>query len=125
MDKSDGNIAAAIDEQTLSVTSCALQPLLLNQGEWFDVQLISDGPVEEPAINARIAGVTGKLADMEERRRKFQNRMLMAIVAGIVLVAFAINTLVDVPDLWVSELTFGVAGVATYLIIQMQRPRRS
>ncbi|WP_224025856.1 hypothetical protein [Arthrobacter sp. NicSoilC5] len=89
VDKSDGNIGATINEHNLSDAKCTLQPMLLNQGEWFDVQIITDGPVEEPAINARIAGVTGKLADMEERKQKFQRWMFLAIVAGVALLAVA------------------------------------
>lgn len=113
VDKSDGNIAATIDDQRLDEVSCSLKPMLLNQGEWFDVQLITDGPVEEPAINARIAGVTGRLGDMEAIQRKFQNRMLAAIVVGILLVSFAANSLLSVSAVWlgvIAGILLGIVG---------------
>lgn len=124
VDRSDGNIAAVIDEQSLSDAKCALQPMLLNHGEWFDVQLITDGPVEEPAINARIAGLTGKLADMEAERRKFHNRMLIAGVIGILLASLGINFLLkpQMPDIiLVLALVLTAAAVVATTI---QRPNR-
>lgn len=125
VDRSDGNIAAVIDQTHQDGTSCVLQPMLLNQGEWFDVQLITDGPVEEPTINARIAGLTGKLADMEFERRKFQNRMLIALVVGIVLVSIAVNFLVkpQIAD-FVSTALPAVAAAVALAVSAINRPRR-
>jgi len=41
-----------------------LNPMLLNAGEWIDLQFLTDGAIEEPSVTARIVGQTGEPFDV-------------------------------------------------------------
>lgn len=46
-------------------------PSLLNKGEWFEVQFLTDGDAEVPQLVARVAGHDTETADVAEKRNDF------------------------------------------------------
>ncbi|MCT9868726.1 hypothetical protein [Paenarthrobacter aurescens] len=50
--------------------SVTVAPSLLNAGEWVDLHFITDGPVETPAVSARIAGETSAAGDVVAQQKR-------------------------------------------------------
>lgn len=55
-------------------------PTLLNPGEWIELQIVNDGRLENPAIKARIAGLSGPMINVKRTMRRLFPRYLS--VAG-------------------------------------------
>lgn len=91
--------------------SVAFTPSLLNAGEWIDLQFVTDGPPEMPAIHARVAGQTAQMVDIKEERQRTWLPVLLGGL-GLVIVASLMTLLGD------SFRTFAlVAGVVGLLAL--------
>jgi len=53
-------------------------PPLLNKGEWMELQLVTDGPLEVPVVKARVAGQSGEITELARARRRFVRRIFLA-----------------------------------------------
>lgn len=68
-------------ECSLDGDSFSVEPLLMNVGDWFDVDVLLDGGQATPAIATRIAGV--RSIEPVERRARRQDRWFTTL-AGVV-----------------------------------------
>lgn len=73
-----------------------VNPLLLNAGEWIEIQFVTDGPVEKPPVRARIAGQTKEPASMavvqnRRTRRYLVGAWFLCLITGGVSFSFVIS----------------------------------
>lgn len=91
-----------------------LQPGLMNPGEWFDVQMISDGPHGRISVDARFADQSRPMADMADGARLGPLSRLEVVLLVLLPLLAALSVLL-VTRQWGWSLTtafFGAAAVA-------------
>lgn len=94
-------------EYSLDGDTSSIEPLLMNVGDWFDVDVLLDGGQAAPVITTRIAGVRS-IEPVESRTRR-QDRWFTTLagvvgMGGIALVGF-------VPDIAPKGLWGVVLGI--------------
>ena len=68
---------------TLEDTTASFTPSLLNPREWFEIQFVTDGPLEIPEVVARVAGQTKKVQEMTSARVHLMVRLIYFPAAGL------------------------------------------
>jgi hypothetical protein len=112
--KDSGLLSSEISDVSSEVTRPSLlihgeevevEPLLLNPGDWIELQLLVDGP-GRPQITGRIAGVH-KIGDYATRLRSrrrlreisvWSGSLLLAVIVASSIVFFYRNSRVEVPN---------------------------
>ena len=98
-------------EITLGDKAASFTPSLLNPGEWFEIQFVTDGPLEIPEVVARVAGQTKKVQEMTSARDHLLVRSIFFLVAGFLgLFTFSISTTIR---------TSGIIGMAFAIALSL------
>lgn len=75
-------------ELTQGDNAVSFTPPLLNRDEWFDLQFVTDGPLEVPSVTARVAGQSGEIGELMHLRKRRWKRTFQ--IAGTVFVGFVL-----------------------------------
>lgn len=66
------DVNTALFQEANSVTFI---PPMLNKGEWLDLQFVTDGPLEVPKVDARIAGQSGLIDELTRSHKRLAAKM--------------------------------------------------
>lgn len=115
-----GRITASVTKEPPS--SVVFSPTLLNPGEWLDLQIITDGPLEIPKVDARIAGQTSPVGDVAKAQAKSWLPVLYAGLAVGLGIPIVISIFfIDQARGWIVPLV-SIGLVVTFMAaIQMSR----
>lgn len=86
------------DLDTSQENEIRIEPKLLNPREWLDIQFVTDGPLEEPRVFARVAGQLNDIQDVERARARVWGPVLvggMLIAAGVPIVLWLSGVSMD------------------------------
>jgi len=78
---SDDRMIPTLTTYDYIASRVSLSPLLLNPGDWIDIQCVTDGPLETPSITARIAGQTKSISSVVKRTNLDRAWMILIGVA--------------------------------------------
>src|SRR5665647_659487 len=87
INKSSEDIDVTFKVDTSAPNEVTVNPLLLNAGEWIEIQCVTDGPIERPPLRARIAGQTREPASLVV----IQSRRTLRVLAGLLIFWFIIG----------------------------------
>lgn len=102
----------AIDADVISSgapNAAVFKPVLLNPGEWVDLQFVTDGPLEIPSIHSRIAGQTVAVSDAEKSRKKVWRPVYWGALAVLALTPSISSMLFGEDEAVPAVLLLGVA----------------
>lgn len=68
--RSDPDMIVSVVAGPVDPNRVKVDPLLLNQRDWIELQFVTDGEIERPPVKARIAGRTSEPFDMAGQREK-------------------------------------------------------
>jgi hypothetical protein len=96
IDRSSEDIDVTFKVDTSAPNEVAVNPLLLNAGEWIEIQCVTDGPIERPPLRARIAGQTREPANLAVVQHKRTKRVLLgglicSFIAAVVSGSFVVS----------------------------------
>jgi len=113
---------------SLAPNRVTLNPLLLNAGEWVELQFVTDGDIERPPVGARIVGQTGEPFDIRAAVWQRSDVMTLATaVVTVIMLLMVISIMVTMPSgRWPSSigLFFLVYGYFMFTGIMANRKVR-
>jgi hypothetical protein len=96
IDKSTPNMNITFKVDTTAPNKVTVNPLLLNEGDWLDLQFVTDGSIEEPSLQSRIAGQTGEPFNRPALREK--RSIIVAFGVFTLLLGFTLGGLPLTPE---------------------------
>lgn len=119
-------VGAAIHDPLSIQTSTVLEfdekaltfkPFLLRKDEWFEVQVVTDGPLEVPDLKVRMAGHKPELAEIGRKRYEFW-RLTEFVSGAMVVTVFITGALagpqaingVNIAAFWTALVVLAIAN---------------
>ena len=115
INQSSEDIDVTLKVDTSAPNEVTVNPLLLNAGEWIEIQCVTDGPIERPPLRARIAGQTREptsLAVVQSMRtlRVLAGLLIFSIIAVMVSGSFVLSQSHGIYKLAVVLVLGGLGG---------------